>query len=175
MRMRVQSLASLNVLRIWHCCELGCRSQMRLGFCIAVSWGVGHRCGLDSALLWLWYRPAPSLGTSICHRCGPKKTKRNPTTTTKTICETSECFLILLFSAHECAVGGQNILPLPLLHGRESQGPAKPSHAASQWCSPDLRPRSLARMTSPSGSASPSACELPLQTRSWIDPPGAVP
>ena len=25
---------------------------------VAVSCGVGHRCGLDPALLWLWYRPA---------------------------------------------------------------------------------------------------------------------
>ena len=23
-----------------------------------MSCGVGHRCGLDPALLWLWYRPA---------------------------------------------------------------------------------------------------------------------
>ena len=26
--------------------------------CIAVSCGVGHRCGLDLVLLWPWYRPA---------------------------------------------------------------------------------------------------------------------
>ena len=25
---------------------------------IAISCGVGHRCGLDSELLWLWCRPA---------------------------------------------------------------------------------------------------------------------
>ena len=25
---------------------------------IAVSCGVGHKCGSDSALLWLWHRPA---------------------------------------------------------------------------------------------------------------------
>ena len=44
--------------------------------------GVGCRCGLDLALLWLWHRlaavaqiPPPSLGTSICRGCGPKKTK----------------------------------------------------------------------------------------------------
>ena len=23
-----------------------------------MSWGVGHRCGLDLMLLWLWHRPA---------------------------------------------------------------------------------------------------------------------
>ena len=27
-------------------------------FCIAVSYGVGHRCSSDPELLWLWYRPA---------------------------------------------------------------------------------------------------------------------
>ena len=25
---------------------------------VAMSCGVGHRCGLDPALLWLWHRPA---------------------------------------------------------------------------------------------------------------------
>ena len=45
-------------------------------------YGVGARCGSDSALLWLWCRPSnyssdlnPSLGTFICHRCGPKGKK----------------------------------------------------------------------------------------------------
>ena len=35
----------------------------------------------DPVLLWLWHRPVatapigpPSLGTSMCHGCGPKKT-----------------------------------------------------------------------------------------------------
>ena len=41
-RLGVRSLALLSGLRIWCCC--GC--------------GVGHRCGLDLALLWLWHRPA---------------------------------------------------------------------------------------------------------------------
>ena len=31
---------------------------MGLGSSIGVSRGVGHRCGLDLALLWLWHRPA---------------------------------------------------------------------------------------------------------------------
>ena len=31
MRMRVQSLASLSGLRIWHCCELWCGLQTWLG------------------------------------------------------------------------------------------------------------------------------------------------
>ena len=49
---------------------------------IAVSCGVGNRRVLDPELLWLWCRPeaialgiGPSLGISICHGCGPKKTK----------------------------------------------------------------------------------------------------
>ena len=43
MRIRVQPLPLLSGLRIWHCCELWCRSQTLLG----------------SVLLWLWCRPAP--------------------------------------------------------------------------------------------------------------------
>ena len=39
----VQSLASLSGLRIWHCHEVSC--------------SVGHRCGSDPVLLWLWRRP----------------------------------------------------------------------------------------------------------------------
>ena len=54
MRTQVRSLALLRGLRIWHCCELWCRSQMRLGSGIAVSCVAGRRCGLDLALLWLW-------------------------------------------------------------------------------------------------------------------------
>ena len=41
MRTQLQSLASLSGLRIH----------------VAVSSGVGHRCGSDLALQWLWYRP----------------------------------------------------------------------------------------------------------------------
>ena len=43
MRLWVRSLASLSVSRIQRCCELWCRSQMRLD---------------PAALLWLWCRPA---------------------------------------------------------------------------------------------------------------------
>ena len=43
--MRVPSLASLGGAGILHCHEVWCRSHMR-------------RRGLDSALLWLWSRPA---------------------------------------------------------------------------------------------------------------------
>ena len=38
MRLQVRSLASISRLRIWHCCELWCRSQTLLGSCIAVAW-----------------------------------------------------------------------------------------------------------------------------------------
>ena len=31
---------------------------MGLRASVAMSCGVGHRCGSDSELLWLWYRPA---------------------------------------------------------------------------------------------------------------------
>ena len=41
-----------------------------------MSCGVGHRCGSDPELLWLWCRMAaaaliqpPNLGVSICCRC----------------------------------------------------------------------------------------------------------
>ena len=49
------------------------------GLSVAVSCGVGCRCGSDPALLWLWrglqFRFSPSLGISMCHRCAPKKKK----------------------------------------------------------------------------------------------------
>ena len=46
-----------------------------------MSCGVGRRRSLDPALLWLWCRPAtiagtPSLGTSTCYECGPKKQRK---------------------------------------------------------------------------------------------------
>ena len=40
LRLRVRSLAllsELSGLRIWCCCELWCRLQMRLGSCVAVA------------------------------------------------------------------------------------------------------------------------------------------
>ena len=50
---------------------------------MAVSCGVGRRRGSDPVLLWLWCSCscscssywAPSLGTSLCCGCGPKKKK----------------------------------------------------------------------------------------------------
>ena len=67
MRLWVWSLALLSGLRIWHCCELWWRSQMRLGFCVAVAlaWASGYSSDLT-----------PSLGTCICGECGPRKDKK---------------------------------------------------------------------------------------------------
>ena len=49
-----------------------------------MSCGVGHRCSSDPELLSLWCRPAatapdwtPSLETSICRGCGPKKRQKD--------------------------------------------------------------------------------------------------
>ena len=36
---------------------------MALGSSVAGSCGVGHRCGLDLGLLWLWCRPAAAAPT----------------------------------------------------------------------------------------------------------------
>ena len=64
--MRVQSLASVSGLRIQHCCELCCRSQIQLGSCVAVAVAVTGSCSSDLT---------PFLGTPICHGCGLKKKK----------------------------------------------------------------------------------------------------
>ena len=66
MRTWVPSLASLSGLRILCCHELWCRSQawLRSHFAVAV---VRPAAVADSTSI---------LGTSICHKCGPKKTKR---------------------------------------------------------------------------------------------------
>ena len=57
-------------------------AQWVKGSVTAVSHGVGHRHSSDLEL-WLWRRQAtialdstPSLGTSICFRCSPKKKKK---------------------------------------------------------------------------------------------------
>ena len=62
----VRSLASLSGLRIRRCPELGCRPKMRRGARVPVA--VASAGGCSSNL-------APSLETSICRRCGPKKQK----------------------------------------------------------------------------------------------------
>ena len=58
----VLSLASLSGSGIWRWGGLCCRSQMWLGAHVAVA--QASSCSSD------W---TPSLGTSICHRCRPKK------------------------------------------------------------------------------------------------------
>ena len=66
MRMRVQSLALLDVLRIPCYCWLQYGSQMQLGSGVAMAVA---ETGSSSADL------TPSLGTSICCRCGHLKKK----------------------------------------------------------------------------------------------------
>ena len=50
-----------------------------------MSSGIGRRCGSDLAMLWLCRLAAAApiqflgLGTSVCHRCGPKKKKKKKT------------------------------------------------------------------------------------------------
>ena len=74
-RMQVQSLAFLRGLRIQHCHELWCRLQTQLGSHVAVAVAVVEAGSCSS-------NSVPTLGTSICHRRGPKraKIKREPET-----------------------------------------------------------------------------------------------
>ena len=60
-RTQVQSLAVLNVLGIWHVQELWLRSHIAVAVVLAGS------CSSDST---------PSLGTSTCPGCSPKKKKK---------------------------------------------------------------------------------------------------
>ena len=64
MRTQVQSLALLYGLRIWHCCELRCRSQKRLGSLIAVA---------VVPLAW-----EPLYTTDVALKRGKKQNKQNP-------------------------------------------------------------------------------------------------
>ena len=71
MRTQLRSLASLNGSGIRRCRELWCRSQTWLGSRVAVAGVYTSSCSSDST---------PSLGTSMCCRCDPKKKRRkNPT------------------------------------------------------------------------------------------------
>ena len=67
MRLQVQSLASISGLRIRHCHELWCSSQtwLRSGAAVALAQAGGYSTD--------W---TPSLGTSTCRGCGPKKKKK---------------------------------------------------------------------------------------------------
>ena len=67
MRMQVQSLALLSGLGIQHCHALWCRSQTQLVPGVAVAVAQASRCSSDSI---------PSLVTSICCSCSPKKRKK---------------------------------------------------------------------------------------------------
>ena len=67
MRLHVRSLASVSGLGIRRCRELGCRLQTRLGSGVAVA--VVQASGYSSD----W---TPSLGTSMCHKCSPRKDKK---------------------------------------------------------------------------------------------------
>ena len=61
-------LALLRGLRIRHCWgELWCKLQMQLGSHVAVAVVKASSCSSDST---------PSLGTSMCYGCGPKKQKK---------------------------------------------------------------------------------------------------
>ena len=66
MRIWVGSLASPSGSGIQCCPELWYRSQMRLGTCMAMALAVASSCSSDLT---------PSLGTSLCRECGPKKQK----------------------------------------------------------------------------------------------------
>ena len=71
LQVQVRSLPLLSGLRIWHCHELWCRLQTWLGSCVAVTVAQASSYSSDQT---------PSLGISMCRRCGPKrKTKKKKT------------------------------------------------------------------------------------------------
>ena len=67
MRTQVRSLATLSGLMIWRRHELHCRWQTWLGSGIDVA---VVQAGSSSS------NSTPSLGTSMCHSCGPEKPKK---------------------------------------------------------------------------------------------------
>jgi len=74
-RMWVRSLVLLSGLRLQCCRELWCRSKTQLGARVAVAVVQASSCSSDSS---------PSLGTSICCGCGPKKGKKQNKTKLRT-------------------------------------------------------------------------------------------
>ena len=52
MRLQIQSLASLSGLRIWHCHDLWCRSQMWLGSGVVWLWRGLAAAALIEPLAW---------------------------------------------------------------------------------------------------------------------------
>ena len=71
--MQVRSLHLLSELRIQHCHELWSSLQAWLRYCVAVA--VAGSYSSDST---------PSLGTSICHRSGPRNSNNNNNNKKKT-------------------------------------------------------------------------------------------
>ena len=67
MRLKFRSLALLSGLRFWCCCELRCSLQIWLKSWVAVA--LVWACGYSSDL-------TPSLGSSICLGCSPRKKKK---------------------------------------------------------------------------------------------------
>ena len=91
LRLWVRSLASLNGLRIQCCCELWFRSQDRNPCCCDCS--VGQHCSSNST---------PSLGTSICRGCGPKKMKKKRKNKTKQKCSPFRILVWIAQFQFEC-------------------------------------------------------------------------
>ena len=67
MRTQVWSPALLSELRIQRCCELWCSSKTWVGSGVAMA--MAQAKGYSSVL-------TPSLGTSVCCKCSPKKEKK---------------------------------------------------------------------------------------------------
>ena len=91
MRLHVRSLVSLSRLRIPCCHELWCRSQRWLRSGIAVALVQASSCSSN----WI-----PSLGTSICCKCGPKRQKDKKTANTQRkqpLCQAQLNILLKLF------------------------------------------------------------------------------
>ena len=73
MRMQVGSLTSLSGLRIQHCLELQCNSQMQLASDVAVAVAQAGSCSSNLT---------PSLGASMCCTFSPGKIKIAPKSNT---------------------------------------------------------------------------------------------
>ena len=127
MRTQVRSLAPLSGLKIWRCHELWCRSQMRLRAGAAVAVVLANSCSSDST---------PGMGTAICLRCNPKKTKikkcslsLNPLCPPPHSCASPFC-PVLTASTSSPPVPLESTparLLSPLFHGKCSHHPVAPS------------------------------------------------
>ena len=94
--MAQQKRIQQGTVRLW-VLFLALLSGLRIRHCIAVTCGVGQRCGLDLALLQLWHRLAATglfqplaWEPPICLRYSPKKYKKKKicykTKVVKTMC-----------------------------------------------------------------------------------------